>query len=120
MTTHRPPVTDWSTDFDHTDPGWVADPYPIWDDLRRRCPVAHSDRYGGVGLPLPDAAVAAVAYDTEHFTSRQVIVSEVKPTDEWVPPAPIGAAPPITSDPPFHAEARRLLLPAFSPKAVAG
>jgi cytochrome P450 len=120
MTTHRPPVTDWSTDFDHTDPGWVADPYPIWDDLRSRCPVAHSDRYGGVWLPLTHAAVAAVAYDTEHFTSRQVIVSEVKPNDEWVPPAPIGAAPPITSDPPFHAEARRLLLPAFSPKAVAG
>jgi hypothetical protein len=120
VTTHRPPVTDWSTDFDHTDPGWVADPYPIWDDLRSRCPVAHSDRYGGVWLPLTHAAVAAVAYDTEHFTSRQVIVSEVKPNDEWVPPAPIGAAPPITSDPPFHAEARRLLLPAFSPKAVAG
>jgi cytochrome P450 len=37
-----------------------------------------------------------------------------------VPPAPIGLAPPITSDPPFHAEARRLLLPAFSPTAVAG
>ncbi len=115
----RPPVTDWSTDFDHTDPGWVADPYPIWDDLRDRCPVAHSDRYGGVWLPVTHDGVAAVAYDTEHFTSRQVIVSEVKP-GEWVPPAPIGAAPPITSDPPFHAEARRLLLPAFSPKAVAG
>ena len=82
MTTHRPPVTDWSTAFDHTDPGWVADPYPIWDDLRSRCPVAHSDRYGGVWLPLTHEAVAAVAYDTDHFTSRQVIVSEVKPTHE--------------------------------------
>ena len=28
-------------------------------------------------------------------------------------------APPITSDPPFHADARRLLLPAFSPKKIA-
>jgi cytochrome P450 len=34
------------------------------------------------------------------------------------PPAPVGLAPPITSDPPFHAMARRLLLPAFSPKAI--
>jgi hypothetical protein len=33
-------------------------------------------------------------------------------------PAPIGLAPPITSDPPFHALARRLLLPAFSPKRI--
>ncbi|HZA87031.1 MAG TPA: cytochrome P450, partial [Acidimicrobiales bacterium] len=32
---------------------------------------------------------------------------------------PIGLAPPITSDPPFHAMARRLLLPAFSPKRIA-
>ena len=34
-------------------------------------------------------------------------------------PAPIGIAPPITSDPPFHALARRLLLPAFAPKRIA-
>jgi cytochrome P450 len=31
----------------------------------------------------------------------------------------MGAAPPITSDPPFHPIARRLLLPPFSPKAIA-
>src|SRR5690606_11845628 len=33
-------------------------------------------------------------------------------------PAPIGGAPPITSDPPFHSIARRLLLPAFAPKQI--
>jgi len=32
--------------------------------------------------------------------------------------APIGGAPPITSDPPFHNIARRLLLPAFAPKMI--
>ena len=62
--------------------------------------------------------MAAVAYDTEHFTSRSVVVSEVRPGPDDMP-APIGVAPPITSDPPFHALARRLLLPAFSPKAIA-
>ena len=51
----NPPVTDWSTDFDHTDEQWVADPYPIWDELRTGCPVAHSDRYGGVWLPTSAA-----------------------------------------------------------------
>jgi cytochrome P450 len=116
--TERPPVTDWSTDFDHTDPQWVADPYPIWDELRQTCPVAHTDRYGGAWLPVRNADVAAVAYDTDHFTSRSVIVSELRP-DENDLPAPIGIAPPITSDPPFHALARRLLLPAFGPKPVA-
>jgi len=32
----RPPVENWSTDFDHLDPRWVEDPYPIWDGLRRK------------------------------------------------------------------------------------
>ncbi len=117
MTARRPPVTDWATDFDHTDPQWVADPYPIWEALRTTCPVAHSDRYGGTWLPVRHDDVAAVAYDTEHFTSRSVVVSEVRPGSNDLP-APIGVAPPITSDPPFHAMARRLLLPAFAPKAV--
>lgn len=118
MSTHHPPVRDWATDFDHTDPGWVADPYPIWEELRETCPVAHSERYGGVWLPVRHDDVAAVAYDTEHFTSRSVIVSEARPGPEDLP-APIGIAPPITSDPPFHQHARRLLLPAFSPKPIA-
>jgi cytochrome P450 len=118
MTTEHPPVVSWDTDFDHTDPQWVADPFPIWDDLRERCPVAHSGRYGGTWLPVRHEDVAAVAYDTEHFTSRSVVVSEMRPGPGDLP-APIGLAPPITSDPPFHALARRLLLPAFSPKRIA-
>jgi cytochrome P450 len=43
-----------------------------------------------------------------------VVVTEGRP----LIPAPQGIAPPISSDPPFHHEARRLLLPAFSPRAV--
>ena len=117
MTTKHPPVSDWATDFDHTDPEWVADPFPIWDELREQCPVAHTERYGGAWLPVRHEDVAAVAYDTEHFTSRSVVVSEVRPGPDDLP-APIGLAPPITSDPPFHALARRLLLPAFSPKRI--
>jgi cytochrome P450 len=113
------PVRDWAEDFDHTDPEWVSDPYPIWDELRERCPVAHTQRYGGTWLPVRHEDVAAIAYDTEHFTSRSVVVSAIRP-DETDLPAPIGVAPPITSDPPFHQDARRLLLPAFGPKAIAG
>ena len=110
----RPAVADFATDFDHTDAAWVGDPFPIWDDLRARCPVARSDRYGGVWLPTRHADVSAIAYDTDHFSSRGVVVAEVKPQAE----APVGGAPPITSDPPFHAFARRLLLPAFAPRPI--
>ena len=77
--------------------------------------MAHSARYGGVWLPTRHDDVAAIAHDTEHFTSNGVVVSEWRPA---IPP-PVGFAPPITSDPPFHGIARRLLLPAFSPKEIA-
>ena len=103
------------TDFDHTSPAWVADPYPIWDTLRATCPVAHSQRYGGVWLPTRHADVSAIANDTEHFTSRSVVVTNHRPPMEL---APQGIAPPISSDPPYHADARRMLLPAFSPQNV--
>lgn len=111
---HHPPVEDWANDFDHTDDGWAADPFPIWDELRAKCPVAHSDRYGGVWLPTRHDDVSAIAYDTENFTSRSIIVTEYRPPDL----SPRGIAPPISSDPPFHHGARRLLLPAFAPQAI--
>jgi hypothetical protein len=115
--TDREPVRDFAIDWDHTDPQWVADPYPIWDDLRERCPIAHTDRYGGGWFPTTHDAVSAIANDTEHFTSRMVVVTKNR-FPPGAPPAPMGGAPPITSDPPFHAVARRLLLPAFAPEPV--
>jgi len=109
----RCPVADWSTDFDHTDPEYAARAPQIWDELRSSCPVARSERFGGVWLPTRHADVSSIAHDTDHFSSRGVIVSVFEPG-----PGPVGYAPPITSDPPFHEVARRLLLPAFSPKAI--
>jgi len=106
----RPPVTDWATDFDHLDPRWVEDPYPIWDELRATCPIAHTERYKGVYFPTRYEDVRAVAYDTEHFSSRRIIVRENQP--------PRIPAPPITSDPPGHRSDKNLLLPAFTPDAI--
>ena len=107
-----PPVTDWATDFDHRDPRWVENPFPIWDELRGRCPVAHSARFeDGAYFASRYADVREIAYDAEHFSSRRVIVRERK-----VPTQP---APPITSDPPEHTPARKLLLPAFAQQAIA-
>ena len=72
----RPPVTDWATDFDHTDPRWINDPYPIWAELRQQCPVAHTERFQGVYYPVRYDDVRAIAYDTEHFSSRRVVVRQ--------------------------------------------
>lgn len=110
------PVTDWATDFDHTAEEWASDPFPIMDDLRQRCPVAHTDRYGGAWLPTRHEDVSAIAYDTDRFSSRAIIMGNNRPPLDL---APVGISPPISSDPPFHHGARRVLLPAFAPQAIA-
>ena len=114
MTDLHETTRDWATTFDHTDEDYAQHAPEIWDDLRQRCPVAHGDAHGGVWFPSRHEDVSAIANDTERFTSEGVIVSIFKPENL----APMGYAPPITSDPPFHKDARRILLPAFSPKAV--
>jgi cytochrome P450 len=110
------PVSDWATDFSHHEPEYYQDPYPILDDLRERCPIAHTGRYGGGWLPTKYDDVAAIAYDTDHFSSRAIIMSNFRPPLDL---APVGGSPPISSDPPFHHDARKLLLPAFTKSAVA-
>lgn len=114
MTAIYGPVEDWATDFDHADPEYNPQAHQIWAKLREKCPVAHSDRYGGTWLPTTHELVSRIAYDTENYTSRSVVVS----TSNILATAPVGGAPPITSDPPFHHHARRVLLPSFSPKQI--
>jgi cytochrome P450 len=106
-------VRDWATDYDIFDPSFVRDPYPVWRDLRPTEPVARSERWGGSWMPTRYADVSAIAHDTEHFSSREIIVTPLpQGYDQSV------GAPPITSDPPDHAWSRRLILPAFSPRAT--
>lgn len=107
----HPPVTDWVHDFDHTDPRWTENPFPIWDELRAASPVVHTDRFLGCYMPTTYQAVREIANDTEHFSSRRVIVRDIRPEIT-------ATAPPITSDPPEHKPAKQLLLPPFTPDAM--
>ena len=71
-----------------------------------------------------------LAKDIEHFSSRNVLVADVMPApdaerpelsedeEELIQQYNVGA-PPITSDPPVHTWARKLLLPPFSATSVA-
>src|SRR6516225_3190323 len=108
----HPPVTDWVHDFDHTDPQWTDDPFPIWDELRAASPVVHTERFLGCYLPTTYEAVRQIANDSEHFSSRRIIVRDVRPE------VAKNAAPPITSDPPDHKPAKQLLLPPFTPDVM--
>ena len=110
------PVSDWTTDFSHTEPEYNERAFEIWEDLRGRCPIAHTERFGGAWLPVRYEDVQAIAYDTEHFTSRAIIVGNYRPPLDL---APVGGVPPISSDPPFHHDARKLLLPACTKSNVA-
>src|SRR3990172_2980935 len=75
-----------------------------------------------------DADLFAIAQDFQHFSSRDVLVApmgagpqEGEEPDPLIPEElrdyEVGA-PPITSDPPIHTWARRLLLSPFSLKSV--
>jgi cytochrome P450 len=111
------PVSDWTTDFDVLDEGYVEDPFPIWDELRETCPVASTTRRGRAWLLTRYADVTAVAHDTATFSSREVGVVGVEDLEDEEDPLPYGL-PPITSDPPLHTWTRRLLLPWFSHRRV--
>jgi len=111
------PVSDWRTDFDVLDPRYVADPFGIWDDLRKTCPIAHTGRRGSTWLPTRYEDVTAIAHDIEHFSSLRVAVIPMGSGEEGAGQLEYGL-PPISSDPPLHTWTRRLLLPWFSHQRV--
>ncbi len=97
------PVTDWATDYDIFDPQYVEDPFPIWDELRERCPMAHTERWGGSWLPTRYEDVYAIAHDIETFPSGNgisVVPMIPVPTDDGQPShqdphGPGAGAPPV-------------------------
>ena len=109
------PVDDWASDYDIFDPSFVRDPYPVWDDLRPTCPVAHTERWGGSYMPSTFETVSAVAHDSDNFTSLEVSVAPVPITYDEEGNRLRSV---IVSDPPEHSPERRLMLPFFSPKSV--
>jgi cytochrome P450 len=115
--TRTAPVRDWATDFDVLDGDYVTDPFGVWDELRRRCPIAHSGRRGSDWLPTRYEDVTVMAHDTEHFSSLDVIVIPLEGDRTEGSVLPYGF-PPISADPPLHSWTRRLVLPWFSHRRV--
>ena len=111
------PVDDWTSDFDVLDASYVSNPFPRWDELRKACPIAHTERRGSAWLPTTYADITALARDIEHFSSANTSV--IDSVDEPETPILTYGLPPITSDPPLHTWTRRLLLPWFSHARVA-
>jgi cytochrome P450 len=102
--------------YDLFSPEFSGDPHRTYEAARASaCPVAHSERLGGSWMPVRFDDVRSVARDPADYSSR---TSEI--TGPTV--AEVGGGlliPPITSDPPEHQAHRDLLMPWFTPKAVA-
>jgi len=80
-------------------------------ELRRTCPVAHSDAWGGFWALMKHADVAAAAADSTTFiTSKQNVVPAVAFT---------GRRPPLHLDPPEHTPYRRALAPLLTERRIA-
>jgi len=115
------PVKDWTTDYDIFSTEYIKNPFPIWDEVRGKCPIAHTDRWGGSFMPTRYEDLFNIAKDIENFSSRNVLVADVMPQPgeeleeepEMIETYNVGA-PPITSDPPVHTWARKILLKPFS------
>lgn len=79
--------------------------------LRARCPVAHSDAWGGFWALMKHDDVSAAAADWQtYITSKQNVVPKVAFT---------GRRPPLHLDPPEHTPYRRALAPLLTERRVA-
>jgi cytochrome P450 len=96
--------------LDPTSPDYLRDPYPTYEELRDRCPVAHSEQFGGFWMLSRYGDVREVARDPQSYTSAQGVT---------LPPAgnPMPFLP-IELDPPEHGKYRRALQTWFSVRAV--
>ena len=100
-----------SVHFDHHDPDFAKDPWPTLTDLRSRCPIAHSETYGGFWVVTGYEEIRRVALDDATFSSAETIL---------IPPKKNAAQKsiPIEMDAPEFLEYRRIMQPLFAPPAV--
>ena len=102
---------DRSSDFDPLAPETFDSPYRLYADLRERCPVAHSDAWGGFwALTKHKDVRAALTNSSTFITSVQNVVPRLAFT---------GRRPPLHLDPPEHTPYRKALTPLLKPERMA-
>ena len=97
--------------FDPHSSALVEDPYTVFATMRERCPVAHSDQYGGFWALTGYEEVSAAARDAKVFSSGGGVT-----IPSFGNPRPFI---PLELDAPVHRGYRMLLTPLFSPPSVA-
>jgi cytochrome P450 len=102
-------LSEFVADLDHHDPRFIANPSPVYEELRAHCPVSHSPRYGGFWLVTRYEEVRRIAKDWQTFTSSVPNVTAI-PSSHTRAEADI----PIEVDPPLHTRYRQLVAPVFT------
>src|SRR5215831_19967167 len=98
-------------DLDPLAPETFDSPYRMYADLRERCPVAHSNAWGGFWALLKYEDVRnALGDPATYITSKQNVVPKLAFT---------GRRPPLHFDPPEHTPYRRALNPLLRPERIA-
>jgi len=98
--------------FDHHDTvNLGANPFGVYELLRKQCPVGWSEKYDGFWVVTGYEDVYKVAEDWRTFSSAQgMTLPDINPFLRFIP---------IDYDPPSQQRYRQTLLPYFSPRAVA-
>jgi cytochrome P450 len=95
------------TDFDIHDPAGVETIFDQYAELRSRCPVAHSTKYGGHWVMTRYDDISEAMRNPEVFSSQCVNIPPTIGQD--------GPMIPLEIDPPDHTTYRQIMTPLFSP-----
>ncbi len=100
---------DRVVDFDFYRPGPPgSDPFLNWSRLLEGPEIVWTPHNGGHWIATRGEDITAILGDVDRFSSISA----------FIPKADRPRAVPLEYDPPFHAPLRKMLLPAFTPKAV--
>lgn len=94
-------------------PEFAANPFPVYEQLREKCPVLHCEEYGGFWMLTRYEDVKQAVLDWRTFTSSVVGVTAIPVITQRTEPML-----PIELDPPLHSRYRALVNPVFSPARI--
>ncbi|HEY1973987.1 MAG TPA: cytochrome P450 [Pseudonocardia sp.] len=104
-------VEDLVANFMIFDPRLAADPYPVLDRIREKCPIGYSKQFGGYWVLTKVEHMRHVLTHPELFSSTVPIIPRL-PSENMLLNIPVGV------DPPDHTAYRRLLGSIFSPTRI--
>jgi hypothetical protein len=113
-----PAERDWTTTFDHHDAALSRNPYPVYDQLRDKCPVSRTQAWGGFWVVTGHDEVAEVAKNDVDYSSGVVLEDG---TIQGVTIPSVGQTRPVIPielDPPENLKYRKLLNPFYTVQAV--